>query len=146
MSTAPSPSVAKKQQGPPFPPLCPLPLPPHTTNSQLTKTKKTDLQTQYSTYKSALQQLAQKIGDVEQEAEEHKLVLESLEPVDPGRKCFRLVNGVLVERCVGDVIPAVRTNAEGLKSVLEGLVKEYKRKQEEMEKWKVKNNVQVVNR
>jgi prefoldin subunit 2 len=119
MSTAPSPSVAKKQQ---------------------------DLQTQYSTYKSALQQLAQKIGDVEQEAEEHKLVLESLEPVDPGRKCFRLVNGVLVERCVGDVIPAVRTNAEGLKSVLEGLVKEYKRKQEEMEKWKVKNNVQVVNR
>jgi hypothetical protein len=27
---------------------------------------------QYSTYKNSLQQLAQKIGDVEQEAEEHK--------------------------------------------------------------------------
>jgi prefoldin subunit 2 len=27
---------------------------------------------QYSTYKNTLQQIAQKIGDVEQEAEEHK--------------------------------------------------------------------------
>jgi hypothetical protein len=34
-----------------------------------------ELQTQYSNYKNALQQLAQKIGDVEQEAEEHKFVL-----------------------------------------------------------------------
>jgi prefoldin subunit 2 len=31
-----------------------------------------DLQVQYSTYKNTLQQIAQKIGDVEQEAEEHK--------------------------------------------------------------------------
>jgi len=31
-----------------------------------------ELQNQYSNYKSALQQIAQKIGDVEQEAEEHK--------------------------------------------------------------------------
>lgn len=34
-----------------------------------------DLQLQYTTYKNALQQLAQKIGDVEQEAEEHKSVV-----------------------------------------------------------------------
>ena len=34
-----------------------------------------ELQNQYSTYKSTLQQLASKIGDVEQEAEEHKSVL-----------------------------------------------------------------------
>jgi prefoldin subunit 2 len=31
-----------------------------------------ELQNQYSNYKNLLQQLAQKIGDVEQEAEEHK--------------------------------------------------------------------------
>lgn len=34
-------------------------------------------------------------------------------------------------------MPALETNATGLKSVLEGLVKEYKKKQEEMEEWKV---------
>lgn len=32
-----------------------------------------ELQLQYSNYKSTLQQLAQKIGDIEQETEEHKL-------------------------------------------------------------------------
>ncbi len=31
-----------------------------------------DLQTQYGNYKSTLKQIGQKIGDVEQEAEEHK--------------------------------------------------------------------------
>jgi len=31
-----------------------------------------ELQLQYSAYKNTLQQLAQKIGDIEQEAEEHK--------------------------------------------------------------------------
>ncbi|KAK4451655.1 Prefoldin beta-like protein [Podospora aff. communis PSN243] len=103
-----------------------------------------DLQLQYSTYKNTLQQIAQKIGDVEQEAEEHKLVLETLQPLSGDRKCFRMINGVLVERTVKDVVPALQTNAEGLKKVLEDLVKQYKTKQDELEKWKKKNNVQVV--
>jgi hypothetical protein len=34
----------------------------------------TELQVQYTSYKNGLQQIAQKIGDVEQEAEEHKSV------------------------------------------------------------------------
>lgn len=63
--------------------------------------------------------------------------MDSLTNVPAERKCFRLINGVLVERTVGDVVPALETNATGLKSVLEGLVKEYKKKQEEMEEWKV---------
>ncbi|KAL2260861.1 hypothetical protein VTK26DRAFT_5024 [Humicola hyalothermophila] len=103
-----------------------------------------DLQLQYTTYKNTLQQIAQKIGDVEQEAEEHKLVLETLEPLPGDRKCFRMINGVLVERTVKDVVPALRTNAEGLKKVLDDLVKQYKLKQDELDKWKKKNNVQVV--
>ncbi|KAK0746041.1 Prefoldin beta-like protein [Schizothecium vesticola] len=96
-----------------------------------------DLQVQYSTYKNTLQQIAQKIGDVEQEAEEHKLVLETLEPLSGDRKCFRLINGVLVERTVKDVVPALQTNAEGLKKVLDDLVKQYRTKQDDLEKWKV---------
>lgn len=48
-----------------------------------------------------------------------------------------MINGVLVERTVKDVTPALKTNAEGLKQVLEELVKQYKKQQDEMEKWKV---------
>ncbi|OBT67586.1 prefoldin subunit 2 [Pseudogymnoascus sp. 23342-1-I1] len=112
--------------------------------SQITAKKQQELQNQYSAYKNALQQIAQKIGDVEQEAEEHKLVLETLTPLPGDRKCFRMINGVLIERTVEDVVPALKTNSEGLGKVLEDLVKSYKRQQEEMEKWKKKNNIQVV--
>ena len=48
-----------------------------------------------------------------------------------------MINGVLVERTVKDVIPALKTNAEGLKAVLDDLLKQYKGKQAEMESWKV---------
>src|ERR1700712_1719351 len=68
---------------------------------------------------------------------ENRLVLETLEPLPGDRKCFRMINGVLVERTVKDVIPALKTNSEGLKKVLEDLVKQYNSKQQEMEKWKV---------
>ena len=42
-----------------------------------------DLQATYSNYKTALQQIAQKIGDIEQEAEEHKSVSLLLLPLPP---------------------------------------------------------------
>lgn len=49
-----------------------------------------------------------------------------------------MINGVLVERTVKDVVPALKTNAEGLKKVLDDLVKTYKAKQDELEAWKVR--------
>ncbi|KAJ9661808.1 Cochaperone prefoldin complex subunit [Neophaeococcomyces mojaviensis] len=112
--------------------------------SEASMRKQQDLQTQYQNYKSTLQSLAQKVGEIEQEIEEHKLVIETLEPLPGDRKCFRLINGVLVERTVKEVLPALKTNSDGLKQVLDELLKQYKSKQDEMDKWKKKNNVQVV--
>merc|ERR1712000_518676 len=113
------------------------------SNQDVAARKQQDLQAQYNNYKTALQSLAQKVGEIEQE-EEHKLVTETLQPLPEDRKCFRLINGVLVERTVKDVLPALNTNSDGLKQVLEELVKQYKGKQDEMDKWKKKNNIQVV--
>jgi hypothetical protein len=64
-------------------------------------------------------------------------VTETLQPLPEDRKCFRLINGVLVERTVKDVLPALKTNSDGLKQVLEELLKQYKGKEDEMNKWKV---------
>ncbi|EGE79061.2 prefoldin subunit 2 [Blastomyces dermatitidis ATCC 18188] len=111
---------------------------------QINPKKQQELQTQYQNYKTTLQQLAQKIGDIEQETEEHKLVIDTLEPLAGDRKCFRLINGVLVERTVKDVIPPLKTNSDGLKQVLDELLKQYKAKQDELDGWKKKNNIQVV--
>ena len=44
---------------------------------------------------------------------------------------------MLVERTVKDVVPALKTNSDGLKTVLDDLLKQYKSRQDEMEKWKV---------
>lgn len=51
---------------------------------------------------------------------------------------------MLVERTVKDVVPAVQTNAEGLKKVLDDLVKQYKTKQDDLEKWKVSKHAHAA--
>ncbi|KAL1603959.1 Cochaperone prefoldin complex subunit [Paraconiothyrium brasiliense] len=113
--------------------------------SQAALKKQQDLQTTYQNYKSTLQTIASKIGDIEQETEEHKLVLETLEPLPGDRKCFRMINGVLTERTVKEVVPILKTNSDGLKKALEELVKQYKSKQEEMEKWKLNTPMEWLN-
>ena len=67
----------------------------------------------------------------------YRLVIETLEPLPQDRKCFRMINGVLVERTVEDVVPSLKTNSDGLKKVLDELLKQYKSKQDEMDSWKV---------
>ncbi|KAJ5713825.1 uncharacterized protein N7483_011006 [Penicillium malachiteum] len=114
------------------------------SQKQIDPKKQQELQLQYTNFKNTLQQLAQKIGDIEQEAEEHKLVIETLGPLPEERKCFRMVNGVLVERTVKEVLPNLKTNSEGLQQVLEDMLKQYKTKQTELDTWKKKNNIQVV--
>lgn len=64
-------------------------------------------------------------------------MLETLKPLAEDRKCFRMINGVLVERTVKDLVPALETNSDGLKKVLDDLLKQYTILQNEMEKWKV---------
>lgn len=49
-----------------------------------------------------------------------------------------MVNGVLVERTINDVLPALKTNSDGLKQVLEEMLKQYKTKQSELDNWKVR--------
>ncbi|MGH0144978.1 UNVERIFIED_CONTAM: hypothetical protein FKN15_004641 [Acipenser sinensis] len=56
--------------------------------------------------------LASKAAELEMEINEHSLVIETLRDVDPSRKCFRMVGGVLVERTVKEVLPALESNKE----------------------------------
>lgn len=67
-----------------------------------------------------------------------RLVLDTLGPLPGDRKCFRMINGVLTERTVKEVIPILESTSDGLKKTLEELVKQYKAKQDEMDKWKVR--------
>jgi len=46
------------------------------------------------------------------------VVLDILGSLDSSRKCYRLVGGVLVERTVGEVVPAVQRNRDGIQDIL----------------------------
>jgi prefoldin subunit 2 len=106
--------------------------------------RQVDLQAQYNAYKNQLQQIAAKIGDLETEVDEHSLVISSISELPPQRKAFRMIGGVLVEKTVGEVIPALKTNQEGIKGVMESLVRQYKNTEEEFGKFQKDNKIKVV--
>ncbi|GAA5857372.1 hypothetical protein JCM8547_002247 [Rhodosporidiobolus lusitaniae] len=96
-----------------------------------------------------LQGLVGKITELEREAEEHSLVIDTLQDAfktEPDRKCFRLVGGVLVERTVKDVLPQLENQFEQLKKVLETLTSTYKQKEADFGEWQRANNVVVRQR
>jgi len=96
-----------------------------------------------------LQALAGKIGELETEAEEHELVLGTLDEAlaaDPDRKCFRLIGSVLVERTVKDVVPSLRTNRDGIKKVIANLVGQYKGREEELKTFVGEYKIRPVSR
>ncbi|GAA5982556.1 hypothetical protein JCM11641_002581 [Rhodosporidiobolus odoratus] len=93
-----------------------------------------------------LQALVNKITELEREAEEHSLVIDTLQDAyktTPDRKCFRLVGGVLVERTVKDVLPQLESQFEQLKKVLETLTGQYQIKEKDFAQFQRENNIVV---
>mmetsp|Transcript_42850 Transcript_42850/g.99219 ORF Transcript_42850/g.99219 Transcript_42850/m.99219 type:complete len:146 (-) Transcript_42850:153-590(-) len=72
-----------------------------------------------------------KIAELEQEEKEHALVLKAFQKVEPSRRCFRMVGGVLVERTVAEVTPAVDSNQEKIKQAMAQLEQNLKKKTEQ---------------
>uniref|UniRef100_A0A7S3T5R7 Prefoldin subunit 2 n=1 Tax=Strombidinopsis acuminata TaxID=141414 RepID=A0A7S3T5R7_9SPIT len=67
-----------------------------------------------------------KIAELDQEVAEHSLVLKAFEKVEKTRRCFRMVGGVLVERTVEEVQPAIKSNQEKIRQAmlqLDGILK-----------------------
>ncbi|KZT62810.1 Prefoldin beta-like protein [Calocera cornea HHB12733] len=98
-----------------------------------------EIQAGYSRYQQEIQSLAEKVGELESDAEEHELVLQTLKEVNetnPSRPCFRMIGGVLVERTVQDILPALQTNRDGIQKVLQTLVEQYKKREEEFSTFK----------
>ncbi|KAJ3051070.1 hypothetical protein HK097_007950 [Rhizophlyctis rosea] len=98
---------------------------------------------QVNNMKQEMNAIAQKVGELEMEKDEHQLVIDTITPLDGDRKCFRLVGGVLVERTVKDVLPPVRQNMEGIQQIIKQLLTNYKKKEEDLQAFQKKWNVQI---
>jgi prefoldin subunit 2 len=55
--------------------------------------------------------------EIEDEKKENELVLESISKLEDTRKCWRLINGVLMEKTKLEVVPEMRTVINNLNGV-----------------------------
>lgn len=93
--------------------------------------------------RQAVAALAQRLGELEAEAAEHALVEKALGPMEPARRCYRMVGDVLVERTVGEVLPAVRRNREGLEGVVGALQQQLDERQRELSAFQRRYRISV---
>ncbi|KAI9324489.1 Prefoldin subunit-domain-containing protein [Zopfochytrium polystomum] len=97
----------------------------------------------FNTMKNELSQIASKLGELEMEKDEHKLVVDTMKPLAGTRKCFRLVGGVLVERTVADVLPSLEANMANIDKIIQQLVSTYKKKEEDFQEYQKKYNIKI---
>lgn len=97
----------------------------------------------WNSLRQEVNQLYAKITELELEVTEHNLVIDAISPLDPGRRCFRMVGGVLVERTVSEVLPAVQRNLQGVKEVVSKLTETLATKRAELAELEKKYNIQI---
>ncbi|CAG7876672.1 unnamed protein product [Brassica rapa] len=97
----------------------------------------------YEAMRSELSQIYSNITDLEMQVSEHSLVINAIQPLDQSRKCFRMVGGVLVERTVREVLPAVQRNKEGLEEVVRKLYETLEKKKKDMTEFEAKYQIRL---
>ncbi|KAI0497527.1 probable prefoldin subunit 2 [Dendrobium catenatum] len=97
----------------------------------------------YASMRSEINQFYSKITELEMEVSEHSLVIGAIQPLDPSRRCFRMIGGVLVERTINEVLPAVQRNKEGLQEVIARLNEALEKKKKEVAEFEVKHKIKV---
>ncbi|XP_032116830.1 prefoldin subunit 2 isoform X1 [Sapajus apella] len=88
--------------------------------------------------------LASKAAELEMELNEHSLVIDTLKEVDETRKCYRMVGGVLVERTVKEVLPALENNKEQIQKIIETLTQQLQAKGKELNEFREKHNIRLM--
>ncbi|KAG8540027.1 hypothetical protein GDO81_019952, partial [Engystomops pustulosus] len=88
--------------------------------------------------------LASKAAELEMELNEHTLVIDTLKEVDASRKCYRMVGGVLVERTVKEVLPALENNKEQINKIIETLSAQLQTKGRELNEYREKHNIRLM--
>ncbi|XP_060922042.1 prefoldin subunit 2 [Limanda limanda] len=88
--------------------------------------------------------MASKAAELEMDINEHSLVIDTLREVDASRKCFRLVGGVLVERTVKEVLPALENNKEQISKIIESINTKMQSKGRELTEYRERYNIRLV--
>ncbi|CAK7327067.1 unnamed protein product [Dovyalis caffra] len=97
----------------------------------------------YTAMRSELNQIYSKITELEMDVSEHSLVINAIQPLDPSRRCYRMIGGVLVERTIKEVLPAVQRNKEGIEEVIVRLNEAAEKKKKEIADFEAKYKIRI---
>lgn len=97
----------------------------------------------YAAMRSELNQIYSKITELEMEVSEHTLVTNAIQPLDQSRRCYRMIGGVLVERTIKEVLPAVQRNKEGLEEVVARLNEALEKKKKEISEFEANYKIRI---
>lgn len=103
----------------------------------------TEILSEFQMLRNEQRAMANKLSEMEMELNEHKIVIDTLKNIDPKRKCYRMTGGVLCERTVEDVMPALITNKEQLIKVIDTLNDQLTKKGIEINEFKEKHNIRI---
>lgn len=87
--------------------------------------------------------VANRLGLLENDLTETKLVAEALQQVDPERKCYRSQGGIMIEQKVKEVIPALEKSKKQLETMVEGAKKEITEKGKAIQTFMAENNITI---
>jgi len=99
---------------------------------------------EYEMIQRGIRVISEKISELNSDLKEHELVINAIKDLDTKRKCWRKIGGVLVERTVGEVLPAVKKNHEQILDVIEKLKMQLQEKQTESEQFIAKYQIKFA--
>ncbi|MEW5299038.1 MAG: hypothetical protein WDW38_004943 [Sanguina aurantia] len=98
---------------------------------------------EFSDKRTKLNQTWTKMTELSADSTEHELVIAALQPMDPERKCFRLIGDVLVERTVGETLPAVEKTRANLDLMIASLSTQLQQQKEELTEYQAKYKIKI---
>jgi len=99
------------------------------------------VQQQLQGMKSEIIAMENKLTELDVDRREHDLVIGTISKLEPERKCFRLIGGVLAERTVNELLPTLEANKKNIELLMENLIQQLEAKQKESNEFQAKHKI-----
>lgn len=120
---------------------------PGTSATATTKSKdkksQEEIYAEFQQLRNQQRNLINNLNTLEMDLKEHKTVIDTLKTVEPGRKCFRLIGGVLCDQTVEVVLPQLVANKEQLEKLIETGKDQITKKGLEINQFKDEYNIKI---
>ncbi|KAK6457604.1 prefoldin subunit 2 [Scheffersomyces xylosifermentans] len=106
------------------------------------------LQQQYNNYQENIAELENQLSSLTSQVQEHAIVDTTLSSIPPesraGRKCFKMIGGVLINKSVDEVIKILNDEIKELTTQRAKVDEALKKNRKGLEEWMKNNHVKII--